>query len=72
MAKAKKTQSLFRGLADGLENLLGANLERKRAASDVNRPASNAVNNLRDLGFDFTAVVETGEDCGADLNLFGH
>jgi hypothetical protein len=62
MAKAKKTQSLFRGLADGLDNLLGANLERKRAELDVNLPASNTVNNLRDLGFDFASVVETGED----------
>jgi hypothetical protein len=28
----------------------------------VDLPTQNAVNNLRDLGFDFATVVETGED----------
>jgi hypothetical protein len=35
------------------------------------RPATLS-NNLRDLGFDFTVVVETDEDCGADLDLLTH
>ena len=39
---------------------------------DVDLSPSDTVNNLRDLGFDFTVVMETDEDCGADLDLFGH
>jgi hypothetical protein len=33
---------------------------------------SDTVNNLRDLGFDFTVVVETDEDCRADWDRFRH
>jgi hypothetical protein len=46
--------------------------QRESTERDVNLPASNAVNDFCNLGFDFAFIVETDEDCRADLNLFGH
>jgi hypothetical protein len=44
------------------DDLLRVELQRKRAKRNVNLPPDNAVNNLRDLGFDFASVVEADED----------
>ncbi len=43
-----------------------------RAKRDMNFPTNNAVHNLCNLSFDFTVVVETDEDCRANLALFRH
>ena len=35
-------------------------------------PLDNTVNDLRNFGFDFAAIMETGQDRRADLDLFRH
>jgi hypothetical protein len=45
------------------DNLLLFHLKRVRSECGVNFAASNTIFSSSDPGFDFAAVVETGEDC---------
>ena len=47
------------GLSNNLDFI---DYQSKRAKGNVNFSPDNTVNDLRNLGFHFTAIMETGED----------
>jgi hypothetical protein len=45
-----------------LNNLDVVDYQSKRAKGNVDFPPDNTVNDLRNFGFDFAAIMETGEE----------